>query len=138
MEKSISIAILMLFFSCSANKTQLEQEIREVEQEFQHLANQKGLAYAFTTFADTQAIIHRNGMLINTHYQIGKYYSKYDSLNLKLQWSPDSIIVAQSGDLAFSFGEFQLFKVGKNDTLRGYYQTLWKRQLDGGWKYIWD
>ena len=50
-----------------------------------------------------------------------------------LVWWPLWAGIAKSGDLGFTTGPYSY-----DGQLRGYYFTVWKRQADGGWKWVYD
>jgi ketosteroid isomerase-like protein len=52
-----------------------------------------------------------------------------------LFWWPAFAGIARSGDLGFTTGPFS---VDAARTPRGQYFTVWRRQPDGSWKWIWD
>jgi ketosteroid isomerase-like protein len=56
-----------------------------------------------------------------------------DAPGPKLQWWPVWAGVSQSNDLGFTTGPYAL-----QDVRRGFYFTMWKRQPDGSWKWIYD
>ena len=68
----------------------------------------------------------------------------FRSLNDKnnhLTWTPDHIDVAQSGDLAYSYGTFEFRSMDKDRkpaSEHGKYATIWKKQNDGRWKVVLD
>ncbi len=138
MKVSITIRLLLVLCSCSSSVNTVSEEILKTEQAFQKLSHEKGLAEAFASFADEDAVIHREGKLIQSPESIKAYYSKFDTQEVRLLWSPDTILFSKSEDLAFSYGKYQFIKMSTGDTLRGYFQTVWKRQPNGEWKYIWD
>ncbi len=51
----------------------------------------------------------------------------------KLEWWPQWAGISKTGDLGFTTGPYSLG--GKR---RGYYFTVWKRQMDGEWKWLFD
>lgn len=54
----------------------------------------------------------------------------------KLDWRPAYAGIARSGDLGFTTGPF-LFRGGDGKVV-GHYFTVWRRQDDGSWKWIFD
>ena len=50
-----------------------------------------------------------------------------------LVWWPLWAAIARSGDLGFTTGPYSY-----DGQLRGYYFTVWKKQADGGWKWVYD
>jgi ketosteroid isomerase-like protein len=58
-----------------------------------------------------------------------------DEGDRSLFWWPGYAGIARSGDLGFTTGPFS---VDAARTPRGQYFTVWRRQPDGSWKWIWD
>jgi uncharacterized protein (TIGR02246 family) len=62
--------------------------------------------------------------------------------NLKVAFEANRIEVAQSGDLAYTRGNYTLtmtnLESGKPETSTGHYLTVWKKQADGSWKAVED
>lgn len=52
-----------------------------------------------------------------------------------LYWQPAFAGIARSGDLGFTTGAYS---TDEARTPAGQYFTVWRRQPDGGWKWIWD
>lgn len=139
--------ILFIFVGCSPkseskNLTYVKLEIVKTEKDFERLVAKKGLAEGFYQFADSNAVIKReHDTLIIGKTNIKNYY-----LNLKIQnptvtWSPDAVTVSDAGDMASSYGKYVWsYKdaSGKEQISKGVFHTVWKKQKDGSWKYIWD
>jgi len=53
-----------------------------------------------------------------------------------LDWRPAYAGIARSGDLGFTTGPFQSRL--HEGQIAGHYFTVWRRQADGGWKWIFD
>lgn len=51
----------------------------------------------------------------------------------KLEWWPQHVVIARSGDLGLSTGPAQV-----NGKRRGYYATIWRKGAGGEWKWIYD
>ncbi|MBL8548432.1 MAG: hypothetical protein JNJ73_00500 [Hyphomonadaceae bacterium] len=58
-----------------------------------------------------------------------------DDGNRSLQWWPAYAGIARSGDLGFTTGPYV---AGESDQPRGHYFTVWRRQPDGQWRWIFD
>ena len=56
-----------------------------------------------------------------------------DAPGPRLEWWPTWAGIARSGDLGFTTGPYAV-----NGVRRGHYFTVWKRQADGGWKWVYD
>jgi ketosteroid isomerase-like protein len=59
----------------------------------------------------------------------------------KISWTPDSAVVAQSGDLGYTFGSNSTTEPdakGKLVTEVGRYITVWRKGPDGRWRCVMD
>lgn len=137
--------ICLLLASCSRSQNDKEkskQEIAKAEKDFATMAAEKGIAEAFYFFADSNAVIRRqNDSLIKGKDNIRNYYSADFFKAIILKWSPDFIDVANNGDLGYTFGKYTRQSkdtAGKLNEIKGVFHTVWKKQNDGSWKYVWD
>ncbi len=141
---AILSVIFMLFVACQQKRKPLvllKKEVFETEKAFALMASTEGIAKAFISFADKDAVIERNNELIQGKAFIADYYSKKDFTGMKLNWSPTFVEVSISGDLAYTYGSYSFTapdKDGKMITETGIFHTIWKRQSDGNWKFVWD
>lgn len=82
-----------------------------------------------------------NDSLIFGKEGIRNFYSADYYRTTSLQWEPDFVEVAASGDLAYTYGRYVLQSkdsTGKISERTGVFHTIWKKQADGSWKYVWD
>ena len=124
------------------NKEKVKQEIFQTEKAFEKMSSEKGIQEAFYFFADDSAVIKRqNDTLIIGKENIKNYYSNPAFERAKITWTPDFINVSESGDLGYSYGNY-LWTIwsaeGDTAEFEGVFQTIWKRQPDGKWKFVWD
>ena len=66
--------------------------------------------------------------------------AKYPA-DLKIEWNPEEAVVANSGDLGYTWGHFIATyhdDKGKLTAERGRYLDVWRRQTDGQWRWIVD
>jgi ketosteroid isomerase-like protein len=124
------------------NLTYVKLQIVKTEKDFEKLVAKKGLAEGFYQFADSNAVIKReHDTLIIGKTNIKNYYLNSKHQNATVTWSPDAVTVSDAGDMASSYGKYVwTFKdsSGKEIVLKGVFHTVWKKQKDGSWKYIWD
>lgn len=136
------ILLLIVIFNACINKTlDLEKEIEETESRFAEMAGEKGIPAAFIHFADDNAVILRNNRIIRGKDSIGIWFSKQSYSNVSLKWKPDYIEVSGSGDLAYTYGKYTYSSIdstGKAVYSDGIFHTVWKKQPDGSWRYVWD
>lgn len=133
-----------LFFSCAPqiDKEKVKQEIFNAEKSFEKMCAEKGIAEGFYSFADDSAVIKRqNDTLIIGKENIRKYYDKDFYKNAAVKWTPDFIDVSNDGSMAYTYGKYVWTakdENGNSSEFRGVFHTVWKRQADKSWKYVWD
>ena len=138
--KKFLIIPLAILISCNApnDKEKSKAEIIQAEKDFAQAAKEKGIANAFYAFADDSAVIRRGPNVIKGKESIKAFYDKQPQQG-ELQWSPDFADV--SGDLGYTYGKFIFSSkdsTGKVNEVKGYFHTVWKKQKDGSWKFVWD
>ncbi len=133
---------LIFLIACSSpDKSDTIKEIEMAELLFQKMVADSGMAKAFVHFADENAVLNRNDSLIIGKESIKKYFAKQSLLSSTLLWTPDFIEVSESGDLAYTYGTYRyryFDRTGEIQRASGVFHTVWKRQADGSWKYVWD
>jgi uncharacterized protein (TIGR02246 family) len=117
------------------------REIRALEAAMMAAAAEKG-ADGYMSFYAEEAVEIPNGspMLLGKE-SIARTMSFLDDKNNRLTWAPVHVDVSESGDLAYSFGNFEFRSIGKDGKPaieHGKYTTIWKRQKDGRWKVVLD
>lgn len=140
---TVAITLVGLLISATVKpKSDYEKEIREAEKAFEKMAAEKGIAQAFYFYADVNAVIKREkDTLIKGKAAIRNYHGTQNLKNTTVNWTPDFISVSDDGTMAYTYGKY-VWKVrqanGKIKTSTGVFHTVWKRQKDGSWKYVWD
>lgn len=118
-----------------------KEEILAVEKEFIEKVKEWGIKDAFVYFADDSAVLVRNNHLIKGKEEIEAYYSKSPMLNIQLAWQPEFVEVAACSDLAYTYGPYTFSakdSTGREIVSEGIFHTIWKRQADGSWRYVYD
>ena len=113
-----------------------------MEKQFEDDLNKMGADYAFEKYAAPNAVIKRqNDSLIYGPKAIKQYYSNDIYKTAKAFWTPDYIDISQDGPMAYTYGKYQWKMSGKSGEVqeyRGIFHTVWRKQPDGTWKYVWD
>lgn len=144
--KLFQIVLFMAFLASACtpkpDTDKLKADIMQTEKSFEKMAAEKSISEAFYFYADSNAVIKReNDTLVIGKENIRQYYSNMDKKDVTVSWTPDFIDVSSSGDLAYTYGKYT-WKInnGNGDTsvFNGVFHTVWKRQVDGSWKYVWD
>lgn len=145
--KHLSPLAIILMIACESTPDQSKidewkQEIIKVEGEFAQMATDKGIPAAFLAFSAEDVVLMRNNKLtIGKDALRAKYSNQDPTPGTSLTWKPDYVDVSRSGDMAYTYGAYvysQIDSLGnlKRDT--GVFHTVWKRQSDGSWKFVWD
>ncbi len=141
------ISIMTLVLSCQSKQQytgspdQWKQEIVDTEAAFAKMVAEKGLSEGFLQYAAETAVIKREEDLFIGKEAIRKMFeSRPTGTEIQLEWTPEFVDVAASGDLGYTYGYYTLTVPGPDTTRqsRGIFHTVWKRQEDGSWKYVWD
>ena len=140
------LLLVTILISCNQtpknNPEKLRNEIAGTEAAFEKMASEKGIAEAFWFFADSSAVIKRaNDSLIHGKEGIRKFYSADYFKTATVKWSPDFIDVSEDGNLGYTYGKYRWQSTdssGKINEATGIFHTVWKKQSDGSWKYVWD
>ncbi len=147
MKLNLIIIALSIFVSCNQhhkeNMEQWKQEVVEAELNFSKMAEKKGIPEAFLAFASDSAVLLRGQTLIEGKNEMETYFLKNSntSPDNNLDWAPDFVDVSSSGDLAYTYGKYTFTtkdSLGNKVVNTGIFHTVWKRQPDGEWKFVWD
>lgn len=128
-------------FAQEEKTEQWKAEIVEIERQFQEMTEEKGIAEAFKFYAAEDAVINRNEKLVEGREAIFNFYDKPLYAKAKVNWKPHKVTVAASGDLAYSYGNYEWISfddTGNEQRLTGVYMTVWQRQPSGVWRFVWD
>ena len=139
--------ITVLILACVSNKDEVKmekwkQEIVQTEKEFEKMVNDEGIEKGFTFFAADNAAMIRDENIISGKDQFREYFkSPFWGKVKKLEWTPDYVDVSSSGDLGYTYGNYQIEYLDQNNKTvknNGVFRTIWKRQNDGSWKFVLD
>ena len=145
MTKLISIGFsIIVFMSCVKNSKSIDieywkNEILQTEKDFAEMVKSDGLHKAFVFYAADNAVLMRNDELVIGKNNIDLLYKNQTATGLT--WTPDYIDVANSGDLGYTYGKYTYSFIdtnGDENESSGVFHTVWKRQSDGKWKFVWD
>jgi ketosteroid isomerase-like protein len=145
MTKRVAIVLFLLVFIASCDKKSsieaAKNEIFRTEQAFEAMAKEKGLSEAFAFYADTIAVLNRGSYVIHGRDSIRQFYRAPRYKGVMLEWKPDFIEVSAAADLGYTFGKFTYTtrdSTGKAISTKGIFHTVWKKQSDGTWRFVWD
>ena len=131
---------ILALIACNSTPTnkskQAAEEITQADKNMSLLAAKEGFNKALLTYADDSVVKPQDGELpVSGKAALEKYWrDKPDTKNLS--WEPFKTEASASGELGYTFGNWKM--VMKDTTLYGNYCTIWKKQADGKWKFIFD
>ncbi|WP_436515613.1 YybH family protein [Ekhidna sp. To15] len=137
-------ALSLISCTPKAEQSKMEawkNEIMQVETDFARMAQEKGISPAFRAFAAEEVALLRGGELVIGKEALDATYSNERNPNVSLTWTPDFIDVSNSGDMAYTYGNYVFSRrdsLGNVSSDTGVFHTVWKRQKDGKWKFVWD
>lgn len=137
--KKIIIAIIV-FSSCKTETTDQSKEaaeqIRNADIAMSDMATKEGFYKALLNYADDSLIIPREGKLpMIGKAEVGKSWAEKPMIK-ELTWKPLRAEASKDGDMGYSFG-YAIYQ-GKDTTTYTNYCTIWKKQKDGAWKFVYD
>lgn len=150
MKNNIFLSGLLITIFCTIScsdfnkqdQSQAKEEIAKAEKNFEKMVAEKGIAEAFTFFADSNAVIKRSeDSLIRGKTNIQNYYADDYYKTATVSWTADFIEVSKEGDLGYTYGKYTWQKKDSSGNLNeshGIFHTVWKKQKDGSWRYVWD
>jgi ketosteroid isomerase-like protein len=124
----------------------VEQNLMDVDRAFSKLSTQKGYIEAFYTYIanDGINISAAGGPPANKETFRKRLEWLKEQTNppqVHLVWDPILAHVASSEDLGFTTGGYVsnfTDPSGKKMEGRGYYLSIWQKQPDGAWKFVFD
>ncbi len=145
---TIIILITTLTLACKSNSDEAslekwKQEIVDAERAFAAMAKAEGIPEAFLAYAAEEAVLMRNNSLVKGKTEMAAFFENQSPRTgqISLSWEPDFVDVADSGDLGYTYGKFVFSMTDTTGVTRentGVFHTVWKRQPDGSWKFVWD
>jgi|GEM_PF-906671 len=130
-----------------SNVDDITKQVVNTEVAFSNESVENGIPEAFYRFIDDDGIAlsaagpPRTKETFAKMIAAAKKKKKNDDRKSKLEWEPIYSHVSKSKDMAYNYGpyEYTITKAkGITQCFYGYFVTVWKRQLDGSWKFVFD
>jgi ketosteroid isomerase-like protein len=115
--------------------------LKQLEGEFMKAAADRGSQGYMSYYADNSVEMPNGAALIQGKVNIAKGMGFLDDKNNQLIWTPVGADISSSGDLGYTYGNYEFHskdKDGKPTIDYGKYTSIWKRQADGSWKVVLD
>src|ERR1700675_2822452 len=115
--------------------------LKQLEAEFMKAAADNGSRGYMSYYADDSVEVPNGAALIQGKNNIAKGMALLDDKNNRLIWTPVGADISSSGDLGYTYGNYEFHsknKEGKDTIEYGKHTSIWKRQKDGSWKVVLD
>jgi ketosteroid isomerase-like protein len=138
-----NIFISLLLFSCvasAADTKAVEQTLRDLDDQWSAAAGAKDLEKIVSFYSNDAVVMPPNAPRATTKEAIRTIWKDLVT-DASISWKTKEVEVAQSGDLAFSSGTYEVTLNDPTGTPvrdRGKYLEVWKKQADGTWKCVMD
>lgn len=142
MRITLVVFAFFLLFSCDLSFRKNDARIKalnamqQTDVDFAQMAEEKGFRKAFMEYMEEEAILLRDNHMPIIGADAVQYISSINDSTFKISWEPQGGDVAESGDMGYTYGLYQLKT--ETEEQRGTYLTIWRKQKDGKWKYAVD
>lgn len=121
----------------------IEQQLRQNEAKWNQAYAARDPAALASFYADDAVLANPGERLVRGSEAIRAATEAHTKdPKLKVAFSAERVQVAQSGDLAYTRGNYRMTmtdpKTNKPHFSTGYYLTVWQKQQDGSWKAVED
>jgi ketosteroid isomerase-like protein len=138
--QSSCIALLSFAFVCLASAADttsaIEKALRDLDAQWSAAAGAKDVDKTVSFYSDDAVVMPPSAPRATTKDAIRTIWKDLLT-DASISWKTKEVEVAQSGDLAFSSGTYEVTlndPTGKSVNDRGKYVEVWKKQADGTWK----
>lgn len=126
-----------------ADSAASEQQILAQEEAWNRAYAKRDAEALAGFFADDGAMASPGEQLVRGKDSIRRASEEFaKDPNLNVTFRSNRVQVAQSGDLAYSRGQYMFTSTDpatdQPESSRGHYLTVWKKQADGSWKAVED
>ena len=124
--------------TATSRKRTDEQTIRDLDREWSQAAQKKDALSFASFYSDTGSAMPFNAPIATGRTNVQELWTQLMAKpGFALSFAPTRIEVAQSKDIAFDVGTFELKLANEQGVLMsipGKYVVVWKKQKDGTWK----
>jgi ketosteroid isomerase-like protein len=138
------VALLLLLAGCATEAPRAAPDpsvLMEADRQFAADVAERGTDAWVSWIAEDGAQIVPNAGEIRGHDAVRELMAGLDDPSTSLTWQPLRAVLAASGDLGWTTGQYVSEATLPDGTVRraqGRYVTIWRRQADGTWKVVMD
>jgi ketosteroid isomerase-like protein len=141
---TVSLILSSLGLACAqrVDAQIIESALRKLDAQWSNAAGAKDLEKTVSYYAAAANVMPPNGPAATTKEAISAMWKELlTSAGASISWTATKVEVANSGDIAYTTGTYQLTMndaSGKAVPDHGKYLEVWKKQADGNWKVVAD
>ena len=139
------VPVIFLFTACnilSEKKSEAgpdeKQKMMDADRAFSKLSVEKGMKHAFLEYIDSNGVLLKPNQFPIIGADAIDFLIQENDSTYSLQWVPKDGGIAKSGELGYTYGLYVLKPHEKDTAFFGTYVSIWKKQLDGSWKFVLD
>lgn len=139
------IALFLFGFlgaASAADTKAIEKAVRDLDAQWSGAAEARDVDKLVSYYADDATVLPAHAAIATTKEAIRSIFKNLLTVpGVALSWKAAKVDVAQSGEVAYSMGTYELTAPddsGKPTIDRGKYVAVWKKQPDGKWKVVTD
>ena len=142
-----AILVLVLLLACNNKNQEKEKPVNLTEEKlalmkadaaFSDMSVKKGMKAAFMEYIDSNGVMLRPGYTPLVGAGAIDYLLQSNDTGFTLSWKPQTAFVSASADMGYTYGIFALAPNKSDSITFGTYVSIWKKQKDGKWKFVFD
>ena len=136
--------LILFFTACNSPKKNNDSEqinktaLIAADNAFSKMSEEKGMKNAFIEFIDSNGVLLKPNHLPIMGANAIDYLIQQNDSAYTLTWEPYYADVANSGEMGYTYGIYELRPKSKDTIIYGSYTSIWKKQNDGKWKFVLD
>ena len=137
---AVAVTVVVAVSPCAAQSGSAENAVRQADSAWSVAASSNDVDRMLSFHDKEAALVGTNPATIGNEALRALWSRYFTSPGYHLSWKADRVAVAASGDLAYSFGQWEQTTVvnGQPRTGHGIYVAVWRKQSDGTWKVLVD
>ena len=144
MIRYLLIITLFIFYACSNKKDLPSNAVNEkiallkTDEAFSEMSVEKGMKAAFLEFIDSNGVLLKPNHLPIIGANAIEYIIERDDTSFIMNWQPHNAFVSKSADFGYTYGVYAVHPKNMDTVIYGNYVSIWKKQVDGNWKFVLD
>lgn len=146
MNKTLFFITAVMLMACGNNAEKKKANtgaldklaMMNADRAFSKLSEEKGMKTAFMEYMDSNGVLLRTNHLPIAGADAIDYLIQQNDTGYILRWEPRNGAVAKSGELGYTYGVYALTPSQKDTVIYGTYVSIWKKELNGSWKFVLD